>query len=172
MSPVMPCKTSKKSKHGETRGKTNDFKSKFACILEASESTRLRMEESRPNCHEDHIAGKGDNSLQHCNLVHKFIPMPQAIKKPAAKAAVDKEWENWRKFLCGTWQKSEVRTRWLMKQGRRAQKFILHHWWTYVIWKMLNWRQSTKNSKGELYSEVVLWKTTQGLMQYSSNKDH
>ena len=26
-------------------------------------------------------------------LVHKFIPMPQAMKIPAAKAAVDKEWE-------------------------------------------------------------------------------
>ena len=63
MAPAMPCKTSKKSKHGETRGKTNDFKSKFACILEASESTRLRMEESLPNYHEDHIAGKRDNSL-------------------------------------------------------------------------------------------------------------
>ena len=34
MAPAMPCKTCKKSKHGETRGKTNDFKSKFACILE------------------------------------------------------------------------------------------------------------------------------------------
>ena len=33
---------------------------------------------------------KGDNSLQHYNLVHKFIPMPQAMKIPAAKAAVDK----------------------------------------------------------------------------------
>ena len=43
--------------------------------------------------HEDHIAGKGQNSLQHYNLVHKFIPMPQAMKIPAAKAAVDKEWE-------------------------------------------------------------------------------
>ena len=31
------------------------------------------------------------NSLQHCNLVHKFIPMLQAMKTPAAKAAVDKE---------------------------------------------------------------------------------
>ena len=49
MAPAMPCKTCKKSKHGETRGKTNDFKSKFACILEASESTRMRMEESLPN---------------------------------------------------------------------------------------------------------------------------
>ena len=53
MAPAMPCKTSKKCKHGETRGKTNEFKSKLACILEASESTRLRMEESLPNYHED-----------------------------------------------------------------------------------------------------------------------
>ena len=58
MAPAMPCKTSKKSQRGVTRGKTNDFKSNFACILEASESTRLRMEESLPNHHEDRIAGK------------------------------------------------------------------------------------------------------------------
>ena len=51
---------------------------------------------------EDLDAGKGDNSLQHYNLVHKFIPMPQAMKIAAAKAAVDKEWENWRKFRRGT----------------------------------------------------------------------
>ena len=44
------------------------------------------MGNSVPNYHEDHIAGKGDNSLQHYNLVHKFIPMPQAMKIPAAKA--------------------------------------------------------------------------------------
>ena len=44
MALAMPCKTGKKSKHGETRGKTNEFKSKLACILEASESTRLRMD--------------------------------------------------------------------------------------------------------------------------------
>ena len=82
MAPAVPCKTSKKS--GETRDETNDFKAKFACILEATESTRLRMEESLPNHHEDHVAGKGDNSLQHYSLVHKFIPMRQAMKIPAA----------------------------------------------------------------------------------------
>ena len=70
MAPAMLCK---KNKHGETRSKTYDFKSKFACILEVSESTRMRMEESPPKYHEDHIAGKGDNSLQHYNLVHKFF---------------------------------------------------------------------------------------------------
>ena len=60
------------------------------------------MGESLPNHHEDHIAGKGDNSLQHYNLVHKFIPMPQAMKILAAKAAVDKEWEKWKRFRRGT----------------------------------------------------------------------
>ena len=57
----------------------------------------MRMEDSLPNHHEDHTAGKGDNSLQHYNLVHKFIPMPQAVKIPAAKAAVDKECKNFGK---------------------------------------------------------------------------
>ena len=75
--PAMPCKTSKNSQHVVTSGKSNEIKSKLACILEASESTRLRMEESLPNHHEDHVAGKGDNSLQHYNLAHQFIPMPQ-----------------------------------------------------------------------------------------------
>ena len=90
LAPAMLCKTCKKSKNGETRSKTHDFKSKIACILEASESTRMRMEESLPNYHEHNIVGNGDNSLQHYKLVHKFIPMPQAMKTPAAKAPVDK----------------------------------------------------------------------------------
>ena len=58
----------------------------------------MRKEESLPKYHEDHIAGRGDNSLQHYNLVHKFFPMPQAMKIPAAKAAVDKEWEKLEKI--------------------------------------------------------------------------
>ena len=93
MTLAMRCKTSKNSQHGATRGKSNEINSKLACVLEASESTRLRMEESLPNHHEDRFAGNGDNSLQHYNVVHKFIPMLQAMKIPAAKAAVDKEWD-------------------------------------------------------------------------------
>ena len=81
---------------------SNKIKTKLTCILEANESTRMRMGNSEPVNHEDHIAGKGKNSLQHFNLVHKFIPMPQVMKILAAKAAVDKEWENWRKFRRGT----------------------------------------------------------------------
>ena len=98
MALAMLCKTSKTCKHGVTRCESNEIKSKLACILEASESTRLRMRESLPNYHEDHIAGKGENSLQHYNLVHKFILMPQAMKITAAKPAVDKEWEKLEKI--------------------------------------------------------------------------
>ena len=67
------------------------------------------MGESLPNHHEDHIAGKGDNSLQHYNLVHKFIPMPQVMKIPAAKAAVDKEWETLEKI--SAWNLTKVRSK-------------------------------------------------------------
>ena len=67
------------------------------------------MGNSLPNHHEDHIAGKGDNSLQHYNLVHKFIPMPQAMKIPAAKAAADKEWEKLEKI--SAWNLTKVRSK-------------------------------------------------------------
>ena len=77
VAPAMPCKIMKKNCGS---GGSNIIKTKLACILEADESTRLRMGESLPNHHEDHIAGKGDNSLQHYNLAHKFIPMPRTMK--------------------------------------------------------------------------------------------
>ena len=41
--------------------------------------------------HEDHIAAKGINTLSRYNMMHKFIPRPQSLKLPDAKAAVEKE---------------------------------------------------------------------------------
>ena len=70
VAPAMPCKSIQNKNCGN--GASNKVKSKLACILEASESTRLRMGESWRTHHENHIAGKGDNSLQHYNLVHNF----------------------------------------------------------------------------------------------------
>ena len=69
----------------------------------------MRMGNSEPSNHEDHNAGKGENSLQHYNLVHKFIPMPQAMKIPAAKAAVDKEWEKLEKI--SAWNLTKVKSK-------------------------------------------------------------
>ena len=101
----MPCKILKNSGNGAS----NKIKTKLACILEANESTWKRMENSIPHHHEDHIARKGENSLQHYNLVHKFIPMPQAMKIPAAKAAVDKEWEKLEKI--SEWNLTKVKSK-------------------------------------------------------------
>ena len=52
---------------------------------------------------------KGENSLQHYNFVHKFILMPQALKIPPAKAAVDKEWGKLEKILA--WNLTKVRSK-------------------------------------------------------------
>ena len=62
------------------------LKTKLACILEADESTRMRMGNSIPHYHQHLFCRKRRQLLQHCNLVHKFIPLPQAVKIPAAKA--------------------------------------------------------------------------------------
>ena len=77
-------------------GWTSKIDTKLACVLEVDESTRLGN--SIPNHHQDHIAGKGDNSPQHYNFAHKFIPVLQAMKIPAAKTAVDKYWEKLEKI--------------------------------------------------------------------------
>ena len=105
MAPAMPCRIMKNCGSDAS----NKIETRLACILEAGESTRMRMENSEPSNHEDHIAGKGENSLQHCNLIHKFIPMPQAMKIPAAKAAVDKEWEKLEKI--SAWNLTKVKSK-------------------------------------------------------------
>ena len=85
----MPCRIVKKNcgSSGSNKNKT-----KLACILEADESMRLCMGILNHIITKTILQGKGENSLQHHNLVHKFIPMPQTMKIPAAKEAVDKEW--------------------------------------------------------------------------------
>ena len=55
VAPAMPCKIMKKNCGC---GASNKVKTRLACILEADESTRLRMGNSVPHHHEDHIARK------------------------------------------------------------------------------------------------------------------
>ena len=105
--PAMPCKIMKKNRGS---GASNKIKTRLACILEAGESTRLRMGESLPNHHEDHIGGKGENSLQHYNLVHKIYSYASSnLKISAAKAAVVKGWEKLEKF--SAWNLTQVRSK-------------------------------------------------------------
>ena len=95
MAPAMPCKTSKTCKHGETRGRTIEITSKLACVMEASESTRLRMGEPLPNHHEDHIAGK---VTIHCSITIWNTNLFLCLKPW-------KNGRNWKRFWRGTWRK-------------------------------------------------------------------
>ena len=52
--------------------KASEAKTRFSCITEALESTRQRIESVTKRIHEEHIAGKGQNSVLHYNLVHRF----------------------------------------------------------------------------------------------------
>ena len=95
---AMPCKTLVNCR-GETCRNIGKHKTKYACVVDADESMRIRLEGVPHRYHEDHISAKGINSLSHCNLVHKFIPMPEEIKKTDAKAPVEKECEKLEKIL-------------------------------------------------------------------------
>ena len=86
MAPAMPCKIMKKN--CGSGGSNKIKKTNLACFLEADESTILRMGNSMPHYHQDHIAGKGENSLQHYNLVHKFLWLPLCLARQARKVSM------------------------------------------------------------------------------------
>ena len=55
-------------------------KTKYACIVDADETKRPRLDGAVHKHHQDHITEIEMNSLNHYNLVNKFIPMPEAMK--------------------------------------------------------------------------------------------
>ena len=57
MPAAMPCKI-RARKYKETCRTPDTRKTKYACIVEADESTRKRLEGTLHKDHEDHIAGK------------------------------------------------------------------------------------------------------------------
>ena len=79
MPAAMPFKTTING-CGETCRSFGKHKTKHACIVDADEYMRIRLEGVPCRYHEDDIAAKGINSLSHYNWVHKSIPMPQALK--------------------------------------------------------------------------------------------
>ena len=84
---AMPCKKLQFTAVEKPTAVLGKHKTKYACIVEADESTRIRMEGVPYRYHEDHIAAKGIISLSHCHLVHKFNPMRQAFKKTTCKGS-------------------------------------------------------------------------------------
>ena len=164
---AMPCKIMKNCGSGAS----DKNKTKFACILEANESTRMRLGNSIPHHHEDHIAGKGQKSLKHYILVHKFIPMLQAMKIPATKAAVDKEWEKLEKI--SAWNLTKVKSKKTVIDEARTSSATVHFASLMDICYLKNAEVEAKHQKdkGRVVPRGDNEKTTHGLSQYSLNKN-
>ena len=119
-------------------------------------NARAAAGNSIPHHHQDYIAGKGDNSLQHYNLVHTCIPMPQAVKIPAAKAAVDKEWEKLEKI--SEWNLTKVRSKKEVIDEARTSGATVHFASLMDMCHLKNAELEAKHQKYkiELYSEEIL----------------
>ena len=65
----------------------------YACKCEAHELTRKVIPETQNKDHEDHTAERQFNSMSLESLVHKPIPVLQAMNIPDARTAADKEWD-------------------------------------------------------------------------------
>ena len=135
----------------------NPRKKLDACIVDTHESTRKRLQSSLPKDHEDHIAGKGYNSISHYTLVRKFIPMSQAMKIPDAKAAVDKEWKKLETIPA--WQLDKVKSKKVVFLEAQRDKHKVHFATLMDIChlKKCGVRINIfRSSKDELLSEVTL----------------
>ena len=85
----------------------------------------------------------------------KFIPMPQAMKIPAAKAAVDKEWEKLEKIP--TWNLTKVRSKKEVIDEARTKGARVHFASLMDICHLKKCRtggKAPKNTKVESYGGV------------------
>ena len=82
--------------------------------------------------------------------------MPQTIKIPAAKTAVDEEWEKLEKI--SAWNLTKVRSKKEVIDEARTKGLKVHFAFLMDICHLKNAEldKSTKNTKVELYSEVIL----------------
>ena len=85
------------------------------------------------------------DSLQSCSQIHSDA---SGINSRCKGSSGKRMGGIWRKFWHGSWQKSE--TMWSMKQGTRAEKFILRHWWTFVTLRIWSWNLHIKKYKGRV----------------------
>ena len=95
--------------------------------------------------------------MRHYNLVHKFIPMPQAMKIPAAKATVDQKWEKLEKIPA--WNLTKVRSKKEVIDETRTKGAKVHIASLMDICHLKNAELETKApkiTKVELYSEATV----------------
>ena len=87
--------------------------------------------------------------MTHNNLVHKFMPLPQAMKIPDAKAAADKEWEKLETIAA--WQLDEVKSKKevILEAHRDKNKVHFDTLMDICHLKMRSWNTHCRGTKAE-----------------------
>ena len=109
---------------GRTRGSDKIQKTNHACIVEAHESTRKRLESTLPKRYEDHFAEKGFHSKSHNNLVMQTCSYVTSEEHSGCeRSAVDKEREKLEKLPA--WNLDKVHsTKELILEAQREKKEV------------------------------------------------
>ena len=132
-------------------------KEKPTSLSGSKDPTRQQMEPTLQKGHEDHIAGKGDNSMNHFYLVHEFIPMQKAIKIRDANAAVEKEWKKLETIQAWKLDKVENMQEVVLEARRNKSKVHFAALMDLCDLKNVEFRTETPEStKVESCSEVTL----------------
>ena len=111
------------------------------------------------------------NSFCHYNLVHKIIPMPQAMKIPDSKAAVEKERGKLENIPA--WQLTKIRNKKEVIEEARNKGRYVHSASLMDLCHLENsdWNFSRKSTKAESCSVVTLSQMILVLMQCSLKRD-
>ena len=102
MPAAMLCKIPIKSS-GETHRRIGKRKTKYACVVDADESTRPRLEGAGHKPHQDHITAKRDecfNSLQSCSQILSDASSTENSR--CKRQQWKKNGKNWRKSRHGS----------------------------------------------------------------------
>ena len=89
--------------------------------------------------------------MSHPNRVHKFIPMPHAMKIQDSKVAVDKEWEKLEKK--SVWQLTKIRSKREVIQKAQKEGRTIHFGTLVDIYHLKNAELEQKCQK---YKERVV----------------
>ena len=117
---TIPIKSS-----GENHLNVGKRKTKYACIVDGDESTRPRLEGAGHKPHQDHITAKGMNSISHYSLVHKVIPMPQALKHSRCKGSSGDRMVKMKKILAADKSQKQKRSDRRSKEHGQKSSFCV-----------------------------------------------
>ena len=131
---------------------------KHACIVEAHESARQRLESSRPkdSWRPDLWLYSGFSFDDPSTIWRtRLVLCTKRYKIQMQKQQWMKKGKSSRRSQYGNWRRSRVREEVILEAQRDKP-----HWWTYVISRVQSWNQNCKKYKGRvvLRGDICKWR--------------